>query len=67
MPPFSYPSYGGYGPKLPGFVQIPYDDLSALEAALAKHTDNVAAFVVEPIQGEAGVYVPVRAKHPASV
>jgi ornithine--oxo-acid transaminase len=45
-----------YGPFTPGFISIPYNDLKALENAL-KDTD-VAGFLVEPIQGEAGVYVP---------
>ncbi len=49
-------SYKNYGPFLPGFVVIPYNDLGALENAL-KDT-NVAGFLVEPIQGEAGVIVP---------
>ncbi|MBN2613672.1 MAG: ornithine--oxo-acid transaminase [Bacteroidales bacterium] len=49
-------SYGGFGPFTPGFVKIPYNDVKALEKEL---TDpNVAGFLVEPIQGEAGVYVP---------
>ena len=41
---------------MPGFQIIPYDDLAALDQALTN--PNVAAFLVEPIQGEAGVYVP---------
>jgi ornithine--oxo-acid transaminase len=45
-----------YGPFTPGFITIPYNDLIALESAL-KDTD-VAGFLVEPVQGEAGVYVP---------
>ena len=45
-----------FGPYTPGFVSIPYDDLDALEAALQE--ENVAGFLVEPIQGEAGVKVP---------
>lgn len=45
-----------FGPYTPGFIRIPYDDADALEAALKE--DNVAGFLVEPIQGEAGVYVP---------
>jgi ornithine--oxo-acid transaminase len=45
-----------YGPFTPGFITIPYNDLKALENAL-KDAD-VAGFLVEPIQGEAGVYVP---------
>ncbi len=49
-------SYGGFGPFTPGFVTVPYNDVDALAVEL-QHP-NVAAFLVEPIQGEAGVYVP---------
>jgi len=49
-------SYGGFGPKTPGFITIPYNDTNALEKAL--EDNNVAGFLVEPIQGEAGVFVP---------
>ena len=49
-------SYKGFGPYMPGFEIIPYNNLPALEAAL--QDKNVAAFMVEPIQGEAGVLVP---------
>jgi ornithine--oxo-acid transaminase len=49
-------SYADYGPLLPGFKIIPYNDLEAL--ALALEDKNVAGFMVEPIQGEAGVLVP---------
>ncbi len=45
-----------FGPYTAGFVKIPYNDINALEEALKE--DNVAGFMVEPIQGEAGVYVP---------
>ena len=45
-----------FGPYTPGFIRIPYDDTDALEEALKQ--ENVAGFLVEPIQGEAGVYVP---------
>ncbi|MBS1747549.1 MAG: ornithine--oxo-acid transaminase [Bacteroidetes bacterium] len=45
-----------FGPYTPGFVTIPYDDIEALQAALEDNT--VAGFLVEPIQGEAGVCVP---------
>ena len=49
-------SYAGFGPFTPGFERIPYDDIPALEEALKD--PNVAGFLLEPIQGEAGVYVP---------
>lgn len=49
-------SYTNFGPYTPGFIKIPYNDIDALEQALKD--DNVAGFLVEPIQGEAGVYVP---------
>jgi ornithine--oxo-acid transaminase len=45
-----------FGPFVEGYINIPYNDINALENALAD--DNVAAFLVEPIQGEAGVVVP---------
>ena len=51
-------SYFQYGPFTPGFVKIPYNDSVALETTLEKYGDKVAAFLVEPIQGEAGVFVP---------
>jgi ornithine--oxo-acid transaminase len=49
-------SYNGFGPFMPGFGLVPYNDLAALETAL--QDPNVAAFMVEPIQGEAGVVIP---------
>lgn len=49
-------SFKGFGPYTPGFIKIPYNDLSELEKALEDPT--VAGFLVEPIQGEAGVVVP---------
>jgi ornithine--oxo-acid transaminase len=49
-------AYNDYGPYTPGFVNIPYNDLEALDQAL--QDPNVAGFLVEPIQAEAGVYVP---------
>uniref|UniRef100_A0A668AP17 Ornithine aminotransferase n=1 Tax=Myripristis murdjan TaxID=586833 RepID=A0A668AP17_9TELE len=49
-------SYEGFGPYMPGFELVPYNDVPALEKAL--QDPNVAAFMVEPIQGEAGVVVP---------
>lgn len=52
----SEPQYrDGFGPFTPGFKIIPYGDASALEAAI---TENTCAFMVEPVQGEAGVVVP---------
>jgi ornithine--oxo-acid transaminase len=45
-----------FGPYTPGFIKIPYNDLDALEKAVKE--ENVAGFLVEPIQGEAGVFVP---------
>jgi ornithine--oxo-acid transaminase len=49
-------SYGQFGPFMPGFEKIPYNNLAALEAAVKD--PNVAAYLCEPIQGEAGVVVP---------
>ncbi|RDC66355.1 ornithine--oxo-acid transaminase [Adhaeribacter pallidiroseus] len=49
-------STGGFGPFMPGYKVVPYDDLAALEEAL--QNPHVCGFLVEPIQGEAGVYVP---------
>ena len=49
-------SYQNFGPFVPGFQQIPYNNIDALATAL--QNKNVAAFMVEPIQGEAGVIVP---------
>ncbi len=46
-----------FGPYTPGFIKIPYNDINALKNAI-KNTENLAGFLVEPIQGEAGVYVP---------
>ncbi len=50
-------SYDRFGPFMPGFSLIPYNDLNALEEAF-KANPNIAAFMFEPIQGEAGVVVP---------
>ena len=47
--------YSDYGPYAPGFKSIPYNDTEALKAAI---TENTAAFLLEPIQGEAGVVIP---------
>ncbi|MCK9338451.1 MAG: ornithine--oxo-acid transaminase [Bacteroidales bacterium] len=49
-------AYAGYGPFTPGFIKVPYNDIPALEKTL--EDPNIAGFIVEPIQGEAGVYVP---------
>ena len=49
-------SFKGFGPYMPGFGLVPYNDLAALETILQDPT--VAAFMVEPIQGEAGVVIP---------
>ena len=46
-----------FGPHTPGFLHVPYNDLEALELIL-KSNPNIVGFLVEPIQGEAGVYVP---------
>ncbi len=45
----------GFGPFAPGFVEVPFGDAAALEAAITPHT---CAFLVEPVQGEAGIVVP---------
>ena len=47
-------AFKGFGPFIPGFSNIEYNSLSALEAEFEKDGDNIAAFMVEPIQGEAG-------------
>uniref|UniRef100_A0A7E4VCY5 Ornithine aminotransferase n=1 Tax=Panagrellus redivivus TaxID=6233 RepID=A0A7E4VCY5_PANRE len=49
-------NYGGYGPFVPNMELVPYDDLIALEKSISD--PNTAAFMVEPIQGEAGVILP---------
>ncbi len=51
-------SYANYGPLTPGFIRIPYNDPSALEKVLEEHGKKIAGFILEPIQGEAGVFVP---------
>lgn len=48
-----------FGPYTPGFVKVAYDDVEALEKVL-REDKNIAAFLVEPIQGEAGVYTPAK-------
>jgi ornithine--oxo-acid transaminase len=49
-------SYGGFGPYVEGFRRVAYNDLASLSAAL--QDEHIAAFIVEPMQGEAGVVVP---------
>lgn len=49
---------GNFGPFMPNFDLIPYNDLDALEQKIKESNGTVAAFMVEPIQGEAGVIVP---------
>ncbi|NOZ34970.1 MAG: ornithine--oxo-acid transaminase [Chlorobi bacterium] len=49
-------AYKGFGPYTPGFITVPYNNIDALKKELKD--PNIAAFLVEPIQGEAGVYVP---------
>ena len=49
---------GNFGPYTPGFVSIEYNNLEALKEALKADSENIAGFLVEPIQGEAGVNVP---------
>ncbi len=49
-------SYGGFGPFTEGFVKIPYNDVSALEKVI--DDPDIVGFLLEPIQGEAGVVVP---------
>lgn len=51
-------AHNNYGPFTPGFIKIQYNDLKELEEVLSGDAENIAAFLVEPIQGEAGVYVP---------
>jgi ornithine--oxo-acid transaminase len=49
---------GNFGPYTPGFESVPYGDVGALREALANDPDTIAGVLVEPIQGEAGVFVP---------
>ncbi len=51
-------SYAQYGPFTPGLIKIPYNNAEALEQVLQQQGTNIAAFMLEPIQGEAGVFVP---------
>ena len=50
-------AYNHYGPYTPGFIVIPYNDINALEKVFIEN-QNIAGFLVEPIQGEAGAFVP---------
>ena len=52
----------GFGPYMKGIESVPYNDITAIEAKLTGNP-NIAAFIVEPIQGEAGVVVPVSYTH----
>lgn len=47
-----------YAPYTPGFIEIPYNDIEALETTLKENHQEIAAFLVEPIQGEAGILIP---------
>ncbi len=47
-----------FGPSAPAFAHVPFGDADALDAYLAKHADQIAAFFLEPIQGERGVIIP---------
>lgn len=49
---------GHFGPYTPGFISIPYNDIESLRNIIKEHSTDVAGFLVEPIQGEAGVNVP---------
>lgn len=51
-------AHNNYGPFTPGFHRIPYNDIDELQKILESESQHIAAFLVEPIQGEAGVYVP---------
>lgn len=51
-------SYTDFGPYMPGFDMVPYNDLAAVKELFEKDGENIAAIMLEPIQGEAGVVVP---------
>jgi len=51
-------AYNDFGPYMEGFSSVPYNDLGSLEMEFQKDAENICAFMVEPIQGEAGVVVP---------
>jgi ornithine--oxo-acid transaminase len=50
-------AYGNFGPQTPGILKVPFNDIKALEAVL-KSEPNIAGFLIEPVQGEAGVIIP---------
>ncbi|KAL0239256.1 hypothetical protein PCE1_004944 [Barthelona sp. PCE] len=50
--------FKGFGPAVPGILKVPYNDLSALRAVFEEHGDRIVGFIGEPVQGEAGVFVP---------
>lgn len=52
------PNQAGFGPLLPDVIQVPYDDLAALDAVLADRGENVAAILAEPVVGAGGVFPP---------
>jgi len=51
-------AFKNFGPFMPGFSSVPFNDVKALEIEFEKHGENICAFMVEPVQGEAGVVVP---------
>ena len=51
-------SYENYGPLVPGFIRVKYGKADELEAVFKKHHKEIAGFIIEPVQGEAGVIVP---------
>ena len=51
-------AFRGFGPYMPGFSHVPFNDLGSLEMAFEQDGEHICAFMVEPIQGEAGVVVP---------
>mmetsp|Transcript_13768 Transcript_13768/g.20296 ORF Transcript_13768/g.20296 Transcript_13768/m.20296 type:complete len:439 (+) Transcript_13768:235-1551(+) len=51
-------AYRNFGPYMPGFSHVPFNDLGSLEMEFEKDAEHIAAFMVEPVQGEAGVVVP---------
>eukprot|EP01103_Thecamoeba_quadrilineata_P013365 TRINITY_DN3697_c0_g1_i1.p1 TRINITY_DN3697_c0_g1~~TRINITY_DN3697_c0_g1_i1.p1 ORF type:complete len:317 (-),score=52.66 TRINITY_DN3697_c0_g1_i1:31-981(-) len=51
-------AYNDYSPLLPGFISVPFNDADALAKVFAEHGENIAGFLVEPIQGEAGIMIP---------